>query len=200
MSKYLPYGGFCWTNPNAYDEDLIKNYDKGKYGALLEVDVKYTVNVKIKHKDLPFLPEKRKINNTNKLITTLEHKNNYIVHVAALKQALSQGLKLTKIHKVIEFKQTPWIKKYIDENTKLRKDPKNEAEKNFFKLMNNAVFIKAMEDIRNHRDIKLVNTYKQMIKLVSKSSLHNSTCFSENLMAIEMKKTDVYMNKPTYIG
>ena len=200
MSKYLPYRGFCWTDPNAYDEDFIKNYDKGKYGALLEADVEYPVNVKIKHKDLAFLPEKRKINNTNKLITTLEDKNNYIVHVAALKQALSQGLKLTKIHRVIEFKQKLWMKKYIDENIKLRKDAKNEAEKNFFKLTNNAVFGKAMENIRNNRDIKLVNTYEQMIKLVSRPNLHSSTCFSENLMAIEMKKTGVYMNKPTYIG
>ena len=92
------------------------------------------------------------------------------------------------------------MKKYIDENIKLRKDAKNEAEKNFFKLTNNAVFGKAMENIRNNRDIKLVNTYEQMIKLVSRPNLHSSTCFSENLMVIEMKKTGVYMNKPTYIG
>ena len=90
--------------------------------------------------------------------------------------------------------------KYIDENTKLRKEAKYEAEKNFFKLMNNAVFGKAMENVRNHRDIKLVNTHEQMIKLVSKPNLHNSTCFSENLMATEMKKTELYLNKLIYIG
>ena len=201
MIKYLPYAGFCWTNTNTDDEDLIKNYDEyGKYGAILEVDVEYPVDVKIKHKDLAFLPEKRKINNTNKLITTLEDKKNYIVHIKALKQALNHGLKLAKVNRVIEFKQKPWMTKYIDKNTKLRKEAKNEAEKNFFKLMNNAVFGKAMENVRNHRDIKLVNTHEQMIKLVSKPNLHNSSCFSENLMAIEMKKAEVYLNKPIYIG
>ena len=201
MIKSLPYAGFCWTNTNTYDEDLIKSYDEyGKYGAILEVDVEYPVDVQIKHKDLAFLPEKRKINNTNKLITTLEDKKNYIVHIKALKQALNHGLKLTKVNRVIEFKQKPWMTKYIDKNTKLRKEAKNEAEKNFFKLMNNAVFGKAMENVRNHRDIKLVNTQEQMIKLVSKPNLHNSSCFSENLMAIEMKKTEVYLNKPIYIG
>ena len=130
----------------------------------------------------------------------MQDKKNYIVHIEALKQALNHGLKLTKVNRVIEFKQKPWMTKYIDENTKLRKEAKYEAEKNFFKLMNNAVFGKAMENVRNHRDIKLVNTHEQMIKLVSKPNLHNLTCFSENLIAIEMKKTEVFLNKLIYIG
>ena len=130
----------------------------------------------------------------------MQDKKNYIVHIKALKQALNHGLKLTKVNRVIEFKQKPWMTKYIGENTKLRKEAKNEAEKSFFKLMNNAVFGKAMENVRNHRDIKLVTTHEQMIKLVSKPNLHNSSCFSENLMAIEMKKTEVYLNKLIYIG
>ena len=130
----------------------------------------------------------------------MQDKKNYIVHIKALKQALNHGLKLTKVNRVIEFKQKPWMTKYIDENTKLRKEAKYEAEKNFFKLMNNAVFGKAMENVRNHRDIKLVNTHEQMIKLVSKPNLHNLTCFSENLIAIEMKKTEVFLNKLIYIG
>ena len=130
----------------------------------------------------------------------MQDKKNYIVHIKALKQALNHGLKLTKVNRVIEFKQKPWMTKYIDENTKLRKEAKYEVEKNFFKLMNNAVFGKAMENVRNHRDIKLVNTHEQMIKLVSKPNLHNLTCFSENLIAIEMKKTEVYLNKLIYIG
>ena len=130
----------------------------------------------------------------------MQDKKNYIVHIKALKQALNHGLKLTKVNRVIEFKQKPWMTKYIGENTKLRKEAKNEAEKSFFKLMNNAVFGKAMENVRNHRDIKLVNTHEQMIKLVSKPNLHNLTCFSENLIVIEMKKTEVFLNKLIYIG
>ena len=84
-------------------------------------------------------------------------------------------------------------------NTKLRKEAKNEFEKDFFKLMNNAVFGKTMENVRNHRDIKLVTTEKRRIELVSKPNYHTTKHFSENLLAIEMKKTKVTMNKPIYI-
>ena len=84
-------------------------------------------------------------------------------------------------------------------NTKLRKEAKNEFEKDFFKLMNNSVFGKTMENVRKHRDIKLVTTEKR-IKLVSEPNYHTTKQFSENLVAIEMKKTSVKMNKPLYLG
>ena len=85
-------------------------------------------------------------------------------------------------------------------NTKLRKEAKNEFEKDFFKLMNNAVFGKTMENVRNHRDIKLVMTDKKRNKLVSEPNYHTTKLFSENLLATEMKKTKVKMNKPVYLG
>ena len=101
------------------------------------------------HRDLPFLPIKKK-----KLLTTLEDKENYLVHIAALKQALLHGLKLEKVHRVISFRQEAWLKPYIDKNTELRKNAKNEFEKDFFKLMKNAVFGKTIENVRNRRDVK----------------------------------------------
>ena len=85
-------------------------------------------------------------------------------------------------------------------NTKLRKEAKNEFEKDFFKLMNNSVFGKTMENVRNHRDIKLVMTDKKRNKLVSEPNYHTTKLFSENLLATEMKKTKVKMNKPVYLG
>ena len=85
-------------------------------------------------------------------------------------------------------------------NTKLRKEAKNEFEKDFFKLMNNSVFGKTMENLRKHRDIKLVTTDEKRSKLVSEPNYHTTKRFSENLLAIEMKNTKVKMNKPVYLG
>ena len=113
---------------------------------------------------------------------------------------MNHGLVLKKVHKVIQFNQEAWLKPYIDMNTKLRTDAKNDFEKDFFKLMNNAVFGKTMENVRKHRDIKLVTTDKRRNQLVSEPNYHTTKYFSENLLAIEMKKTKVKMNKPVYLG
>ena len=117
-----------------------------------------------------------------------------------MKQALNHGLKFRKIHRVMEFNQEAWLKLYIDMNTELRKAAKNDFEKDLFKLMNNSVFGKAMENIRKHRDIKLVTTDKKRKKLVSEPNYHTINLISEDLSIIEMKKTKVKMNKPIYLG
>ena len=102
---------------------------------------------------MPFLPEKRKIDKTQKLVCNLRDKKKYVIHISILKQALNHGLKLKKVHRVIEFNQEAWLKKYIYMNTELRKKVSNDFEKDFFKLMNNAVFGKIKENGRKHRDI-----------------------------------------------
>ena len=104
------------------------------------------------------------------------------------------------MHRVIEFNQEAWLKKYIDMNTELRKKASNDFEKDFFKLMNNAVFGKKMENMRKHRDIKLVKTDHKRNKLISEPSYHTMKLISENLSIIEMKKVKVKMNKPIYLG
>ena len=166
MCKKLPFKNFNFVNPSYYDKELIMNYgeDENDYGAILEVHVEYPKKVALKHEDIAFLPERRKINGVEKLVTTLEDKKKYVVHILALKLALNHGLKLKKVHRVIEFEQKAWLEPYIEMKNNHRKDAKNEFEKDLFKLMNNSVFGKTMENVRNHRDIKLVNTYEKLSK------------------------------------
>ena len=152
------------------------------------------------HRDLPFLPERKKIKKCEKLVCTVQNKKNYVVHINTLKQALNHGLILKKVHRIIQFNQEAWLKPYIDMNTKLRKEAKNDFEKDFFKLMNNVVFGKTMENVRKHRDIKLVTTDKRRNQLVSEPNYHTTKRISGYLFVIKMKKTEVKMNKPIYLG
>ena len=121
-----------------------------------------------------------KIDKCKKLVCNLSNKKKYVVHIRSLKQALNHGLKLKKVHRIIEFNQEAWLKSYIDMNTELRKIAKNDFEKDLFKLMNNAVFGKTMENVRKHRDIKLVTTDKKRSKLVSEPNYHTINYISEN--------------------
>ena len=141
-----------------------------------------------------------KIDKTQKLVCNLHDKKKYFIHISILKQALDHGLKLKKVHRVIEFNQEAWFKKYIDMNTEIRKKALNNFEKYFFKLINNAVFGKTMENVRKHRDIKLVKTDHKRNKLVSEPNYHTMKLISENLSIIEMKKVKVKMKKPIYLG
>ena len=113
---------------------------------------------------------------------------------------MNHELKLKKIHRIIEFNQEAWLKPYIDMNTELRKAAKNDFEKEFFELMNNLVFEKTLENIRKHKNIKLVTTDKKRSNLVSEPNYHTINLISEDLSIIEMKKTKVKMNKPIYLG
>ena len=152
------------------------------------------------HSDLPFLPKRMKINKCSKLVCNLYDKNNYVAHIKSLKQTLNHTLILKKVHRVIQFNQAAWLKEYIDMNTELRKQAKNDFEKEFFKLMNNSIFGRTMENVGNHRDNKLVTKDKKRNKLVSEPNYWAIKGFSENQVAIEMKKTKVKMNKLIYLG
>ena len=156
MSHKLPVHSFKWVkNTSKIDEEFIKKYDEDNdKGYILEVDVKYSRRLHDLHSDLPFLPKRMKIDKSKKLVCNLRNKKKYVVHIKSLKQALNYGLKLKKAHRIIEFNQESWLKPYIDMNTELRKIAKNDFEKDFFKLMNNAVFGKTMENVRKHRDKK----------------------------------------------
>ena len=174
MSQKLPVNNFKWIEVTSkINEKFIKNYyENSKKGYILEVDVKYPKELHDIHSDLPFLPKKMKIDKCNKLVCDLNgNKKKYVVHIKSLEQALNHGLKLKKVHGVIEFNQKAWLKPYIDMNTELGKLAKDYFEKDLFKLMNNAVFGKTMENIRKHRDIKLVTTDRKRNTLVSEPNI-----------------------------
>ena len=174
--------GFKWIkNVTEIDEKFIKNYDEDSdKGYIFEVDVKYPRRLHDLHSDLPFLPKSMKIDKCKKLVCNLRYKKKYVVHIRSLKQALNYGLKLKKVPRTIEFNQESWLKPYIDMNAELRKIAKNDFEKDFFKLMNNAIFGKTMENVRKHRDIKLVTTDKKRSKLVSEPNYHLMNYISED--------------------
>ena len=202
MSRKLPVNNFKWIEDTSkINEKFIKNYyEYSRKVYILEVDVKYPKELQDLHSDLPFLPKKMKIDKCKKLVCDLHNKKKYVVHIKSLKQALNHGLKLKGVHRVIEFNQKAWLKPYIDMNTELRKLAKDDFEKDLFKLMNNAVFGKTMENIRKHRDIKIVTTDEKRNKLVSEPNYHTMNYISEDLPIIEMNKTKVKMNKPMYLG
>ena len=202
MSQKLPINGFEWVKYlSKFNEDFIKKYDEdSNRGYFLEVDAEYPKTFFNSYKDLPFLPERKKVEKVEKLICSIENKEKYVIHIRTLKQALNHDVKLKKIHRVIQFNQKAWLKLYIDMNTEYRTEAENDFEKDFFKLMNNSVFGKTMENVRNHRDIKLITTDKRRKRLVSEPNYHSHKKFSEHLMAIEMKKTKVKITKPLYLG
>ena len=202
MSQKLSRNNFKWVEDTSIiNEDFIRNYKENSYkGYILEVDVKYPKKIHDLHSDLPFLPKKMKIDKCEKLVCSLHNKKKYVVHIKSLKQALNHGFKLKIVHRIIEFSQKAWLKPYIDMNVELRKLAKDDFEKDLFKLMNDVVFEKTMENIRKHRDIKLVTTDKKRNKLVSEPNYRTMNYISEDLSIIEMNKTKVKMNKPIYLG
>ena len=193
MSKKLPKRGFRWI-PN---EELVNWRDMS---CIVEVDLEYPKNLHDSHKDLPLAPEKLTVNKVKKLIPNLLDKKRYVVHHETLKFYEKQGLKITKIHKGIKFQESKWLQTYIDRNTELRKHAKNDFEKDFFKLMNNSVFGKTMENMRKRIDVRLVNNIESAKKLIRKPNFNHFTIFSEDLAAINMKKTEIRFNKPVYVG
>ena len=128
MSQKLPVNGFIWYNDylSDFNEEFIKNYDeKRDEGYFLEVDMEYPKTLWNSHKELPFLPERKKLEKVEKLVCSIEDKEKYVIHIRALKQALNNGLKLKTVRRVIKFQQKEWLKSYIDMNTNLRKEAKN---------------------------------------------------------------------------
>ena len=218
MSQYLPTGGFEWLTEE--EVDLSKYNDESEKGLVLEVDLEYPEELHDLHNDYPLAAEKIKVTEdmlspysreiaekfkvkvglVKKLVPTLSNKERYVLHYRNLQLYMSLGLKLTKIHRALEFDQSPWLKPYIDFNTKKRAEAKNSFEKDFFKLMNNSVFGKTMENLRKRQDIKLVTDEEKLLKWASRPSFISCKIFNEDLVAVHKTKPTLTLNRPAYVG
>ena len=218
--QYLPYSGSKWLNQKEISDFCLNSFSKNNsVGYILEFDLDYPSELLDLHNEDLLAPEKfeisqsilskycsniankygRNIGEVNKLIPSLGNKNKYVVHYITLQLYLSLGMKLTKIHRILKFKQSNWLKKYIDFNTDKRKNAGNNFEKEFFKLANKSVFGKTMENLRNRISAKLVNNSKDYVKCISKPSFVSQIIFSKNFVAIHKIKPVIILNKPIYV-
>ena len=221
MSQYLPTGGFKWLTEKQINKINLAKYKKDdSKGLILEVDLKYSEELHDLHNDYPLAAERVCVNKEmlsgyckriatkynistgliQKLIPTLKNKEKYVLHYRNLQLYTDLGLKVTKVHRVLEFKHSPWLKQYIDFNTDKRKNAKNAFEKDFFKLMNNSVFGKTMENLRKRVDVRLVTDKKKLLKLSSKPTYVSSKIFNKNLVAVHKIKETLTLNRPAYVG
>ena len=221
MSQYLPTGDFKWMAEKQINKINLAQYNEdSNKGLILEVDLEYPKELHDLHNDYPLGPEKIKVTNNmlsgyckkiqnkfkistglvHKLFPTLCNKEKYVLHYRNLQLYLDLGLKVKKVHRVLEFNQSPWLKQYINFNTQKRTQAKNSFEKDFFKLMNNSVFGKTMENIRKRVDVRLVIDEKKLLKMASKPTYVSSKIFNENLVAVHKIKETITLNRPAYVG
>lgn len=204
MSLKLPLRHFKWCPLRDFNE-MNRLSEQYSVGFILEVDLEYDRALHDLHKDYPLCSENKcpPGGKHSKLLLTLDNKKNYIIHHVMLKFVLSQGLKLKAIHNVLQFDERPWLKPYIELNTEMRTRATNDFEKNLYKLLSNSVFGKCMENVRKRVDIKLRNHWNGRYgagNLVANPNFKRATIFDENLVAIEMYKTEIKMFKPVAVG
>ena len=224
MCDYLPTGNFRWIDLKQDDRFRdVKSIQafppNGPTSVFLEVDLNYPSTLHEAHNDLPLAPEKIKVTRAHvssfqtelaeklglnlggeKLVTQLTSKTKMVLHLKNLQQYLRLGLELTKIHRVLEFDQSQWLKPYIEKNIQGRREATCQHMKNFFKLMINSIYGKCVEDVFNYRDIQICLDQKKFDKLIADPRFQRASIHSENFVTVEMKKAIHNMNRPRYVG
>ena len=219
MSQPLPMTEFQWVE-EPEKIDFMNIAEDAEKGYILEVDLHYPHEIHDEHNDYPMAPEpltipiqelsdhskklRKDLNMTSKptekLTPNLKDKKNYVLHYRNLQQYVRHGLKVTKIHRVLQFQQSAWLKNYIALNTTKRKAAKNPFEKDFFKLMNNAIFGKTMENVRKRKTVELVSNDRRMKRVVAKPTFHRFKIFNEDLVGVHLLKCKLDCNKPIQVG
>ena len=200
---------------------MVKKCNANQYvGYILEADLEYPNELHELHNDYPLAAEKLavasdmlsnyrksiadkydiKVDDVKKLIPNLANKSKYLLHYRNIQLYLSLGIKLTKIHRVLKFKQSGWMKKYIDFNTEKRRNATNDFEKDSFKLMINSVYGKTMENLRKRIYVRFVNNKKDFLKYTRKPTYVTHKLFNKNFAGIHEIKQVLVLNKPIYVG
>ena len=223
MSQHLPVSDFRREKPSEKLLNKILNtQDDSSSGYIVECDLEYPHELHEKHNDYPVAPECLSVNedmlspyqqelvdklnssgvDALKLVPNLRGKTKYVLHYRNLKLYTQLGLRCVKIHRALKFTQTPWMRNYIEKNTDLRKKAKDDFSKDFYKLMNNAVFGKTMENVRRRVNIKLLRSReeKKIKQLVAKPTYNRHVIFNDDLIGVQSNRTKVVLNKPIYVG
>ena len=202
----LPYRNFKWMCSKTLRK-MEEEPSRIKACTLeVDLDIPETKEFHDYTKDYPLAPESKVINGVSKLVPNLLHKRNYVVHHKALQCYLRLGAKLKKIHRGVSYEEKEFLREYIETNQKKRETTKNKFEKDFFKLLNNAVFGKTMENVRNRCGVKLVNGAsekggKRLLKLYASPTFRGSKVFEDSaLVSVNMAKKEVVLNKPIAVG
>ena len=215
LSQRLPRSNFRWLSDKEISQLDISTFDFSQdEGLILEVDLSYPTDVQDRTEDLPFAPEKLVVDQgmftplmvkqwshlmtlrygkadktyrgCSKLLLTHYNRENYVVHGQLLQFYLKHGMQLTKIHRAIRFQQSAIFEPYISYNSMKRQKAKNPFEKDFYKLKNNALFGKTMENVRGHINFRLCNTEEKLITLASRPEFLRSTIFNEDLVGVRL--------------
>lgn len=211
MNQPLPKCDYTWLsndlfgNEKDFESNILKIQDNAKYGYIFEVDIEYPSNLHDLHNDYPFCSEHLNVGDSTqkKLVLTLYNKTNYVIHYRMLKSAIMHGLKVKKIHKILRFEQSTWLSDYIMFNTNERIKCKTKFEKDLFKLMNNAIYGKSMENVRKRVDIKLISKWNGrygLQEMIGKPNFKRSIIFNRNLVACELSRLNININKPLIVG
>ena len=212
MSAFLPKCNFKWNNDVWTTETILSLDDQGKKGYTFSVDIKYKKKLHDLHNGYALAPESQSIkasmlndwqqkdyteSKIEKLITSFDEKTDYVINYRLLKLYIKLGLKI-KVKKCLEYEQEDYMKSYIMKNTTERTKAKNEFEKLFYKLMNNSVYGKTLENVRNRIKFRLISSEEKCLSIRNKRIKY--TIFNENLIGVHLCKQQVVLNKPIFIG
>ena len=217
MSQPLPSGNFRFlTEDEIKHLDILNVPDDHPTGYILEVDMEYPHDLHELHNDYPLAPEKLLITkemlspyiqsfpgphvSSQKLVPNLNDKTKYVTHYVNLKLYTRLGMQLRRIHRILEFTQHPWMKPYIDFNTDKRRQATTDFERDFYKLMNNSVFGKTMENLRNRMNVDLVNDQNKVKKLIASPAFQHLEIINPDLVMIYRLKAKIHQNRPIYTG